>query len=386
MKETRAFPEGFLWGASTASYQVEGGIERCNWAAAAHRGLVPPCGRACDHYHRFEEDFDIAKDLGHNAHRFSIEWTRIEPEEGKFDEKELEHYRAVVKALRARGLEPMVTLWHWTEPLWFAESGGFLRRDSAALFARYCERVVRALGSDVTFWITINEPQVITSNSYLRGKWPPFVKNPITYMRMLNALMRAHRAAYRAIKKTAISARVGIATHNIDFDPAPSFWHRRAARILDRFWNHRFLQKTRGTHDFIGLNHYFHHSLGKTPPKDVRRSDMGWEIHPESLYRLVRDLRPYGLPIYITESGLADAKDIHRGAYITEYLAAVHRAIAEGADVRGYFHWSLMDNYEWSEGFWPRFGLVAIDYATLTRSVRPSARILETIARANALQ
>lgn len=385
MPDARRFPEGFLWGASTASYQVEGGIENCNWAEAARRGLVPPCGRACDHYNRFAEDFAIAKELGHNAHRFSIEWARIEPEEGKFDEKEIEHYRRVVAELRACGIEPMITLWHWTEPLWFTKSGGFLRRDSAAVFARYCERVVQLIGKDVTFWITINEPQVVTSNSYLRGKWPPFVKSPLTYLRMLRALSRAHVAAYRAIKKVNATARVGIATHNIDFDPADSFWYRRAARMLDWFWNHRFLLKTSGTHDFIGLNHYFHHPLGKMPPKEAPRSDMGWEIHPESLYRLTRDLKIYNLPIYITESGLADANDVYRGAYITEYLAAVHRAIAEGADVRGYFHWSLMDNYEWSEGFWPRFGLVAIDYATLTRSIRPSARVLERIARANAL-
>lgn len=385
MNDARRFPDGFLWGASTASYQVEGGIDQCNWAEAARHGRVPPCGRACDHYHRFAEDFAIAKELGHNAHRFSIEWARIEPEEGTFDEKEIDHYRQVVAALRAQGIEPMVTLWHWTEPLWFTHSGGFLRRDSAKVFARYCERMAVALGGDVTFWITINEPQVITSNAYLRGKWPPFIKNPFTYLRMLRALMRAHTAAYRAIKHVNANAQVGIATHNIDFDPANTFWHRRAARILDQFWNHRFLTKTAGTHDFIGLNHYFHHPIGKAVPPEAPRSDMGWEIHPTSLYRLVTDLRRYHLPIYITESGLADAKDIHRSAYITDYLASVHQAIREGADVRGYFHWSLMDNYEWSEGFWPRFGLVAIDYATLTRSIRPSARVLASIARENAL-
>lgn len=383
--EVRSFPEGFLWGASTASFQVEGGISNNDWAEAARQGKAPLCGRACDHYSRFESDFDIAKDLGHNAHRFSIEWSRIEPEEGKFDEKEIEHYRAVLRALKARGLTPFVTLWHFTQPMWFSERGGFLHAGAAQVFARYCSFVVDRLGSEAEFWMTINEPQVFAGDGYLKGKFPPFARNLISYLRVLSALMKAHVAAYRAIKATNSNVQVGIATHNIDFDPAENVLARYLAGFLDWFWNHRFLLKTKGCHDFIGLNHYFHHPIGKRAVKDAPRSDMGWEIHPESLYRLSVGLVRYNVPIYITESGLADSKDVHRASYITGYVGAVHRAITDGADVRGYLHWSLLDNYEWAEGFWPRFGLVAIDYATLTRTVRASARVFETIARANAL-
>lgn len=381
----RLFPKGFLWGASTASYQVEGGIENNDWAEAAREGRVPPCGRACDHYNRFEQDFDLAVNLGHNAHRFSIEWARIEPHEGVFDEKEIEHYRQVLRALKARGLEPIVTLHHWTEPLWFTHSGGFLRKDSAAIFARYCARVVRALGGDARLWITLNEPEVITSNAYLRGKWPPFKKSPIVYLRMLRALMDAHSAAYAAMKEVRGTIRIGIATHQIDFDPAHNPFHRGVARFLTWFWNHRFIERTIGAHDFIGLNHYFHHPLGKRVRKDAPRSDMQWEVHPQSLYRVIMGLRSYKLPIYITENGLADEKDVLRERYILGHVGAVHDAIRDGADVRGYLHWSLMDNYEWAEGFWPRFGLIAIDYNTLTRSIRPSARVYEDICRKNAL-
>src|SRR3990167_1120515 len=172
----REFPEGFYWGAATASYQVEGGIENCDWAQAAREGKVPPCGRAADHYHRYEADFDIAESLGHNCHRISVEWARIEPEEGKFDEKEIEHYLAVIAALRARHIKPFVTLWHFTLPLWFSESGGWERKDAPEIFARYCGYVARKLGNDCRHFATINEPNVFVSQGWLAGDWPPFVK------------------------------------------------------------------------------------------------------------------------------------------------------------------------------------------------------------------
>jgi len=167
------FPEGFYWGAATASYQVEGFNENNDWAKAAKEGRVPPAGRLADHYHRYEEDFDIAKDLGHNAHRFSIEWGRIEPQEGVFDQEEIEHYRKVLKALHKRKITPFVTLWHFTLPLWFSESGGFERKDAPEVFARYCAFVAKELGDQCDHFSTMNEPNVFGSNGYLRGSWPP---------------------------------------------------------------------------------------------------------------------------------------------------------------------------------------------------------------------
>ncbi len=384
-KEEKTFPDGFLWGAATASYQVEGGIENTDWAEAARQGEVHACGRACDHYNRYEADFDLAKSLGHTAHRFSIEWARIEPFEGKFDQQEIEHYRQVLGALKARGIVPFVTLWHFTQPLWFSTSGGFLRNDSAEIFARYCTFVVEHLGGEADFWMTINEPEVWASNGYLRPKWPPFLCNPLLYMRVTKNLEKAHKAAYRAIKEVLPAALVGIAKHNMYFDASKNIFCKPMAWFLDRWWNHSFLHKTRGHHDFIGLNHYFHKPLGWKVSNDAVRSDMGWELHPESLYQCIMGLKRYNVPIYITENGLADADDSRRAAFVKGYVTHVLNAIKDGADVCGYLYWSLLDNYEWAEGFSQRFGLVEVNYETLERRVRPSAKVYETIIRTNTL-
>ncbi|MDA8597168.1 family 1 glycosylhydrolase, partial [Candidatus Pacebacteria bacterium] len=220
------FPNNFYWGAATASYQVEGGNYDCDWAEAAAEGKVPVAGKLADHYHLYEKDFDLAKELGHNAHRFSIEWARIEPEEGVFDEAEFEHYREVLRSLRARNLEPFVTLWHFTLPLWFSETGGFQRKDAPAVFARYTAKVVEAMGDLCTHYATINEPNVYATHGYLYGAWPPFKRARIlwkkigkedgtsektgakarfghffTYFAVAQSLVKAHKAAYQAIKE-----------------------------------------------------------------------------------------------------------------------------------------------------------------------------------------
>ena len=212
------FPKGFLWGAASASYQVEGGIENNDWAQAAREGKVPVCGKATDHYNRYEADFDIAKSLGHNAHRLSIEWSRIEPEESRFNEDEIEHYRKVLRSLRSRGLEPFVTLWHFTLPLWFSNKGGFQNPNAPEIFARYCEYVISKLGNEANFWMTINEPLVWASIGYVAGKWPPFKKNIFSFHFVTNKLINAHKLAYHKIKKINPNLSVGIAKHNIFFD------------------------------------------------------------------------------------------------------------------------------------------------------------------------
>lgn len=382
--DSRKFPDGFLWGAATASYQVEGGIENNDWAQAAREGKVPPCGRACDHYNRFEADFDLAKELGHNAHRLSIEWARIEPEEGKFDEREIEHYAQVLQALRARGIVPFVTLWHFTQPLWFAHRGGFLHSKSTEVFARYCRFVAERLGHEGIFYMTINEPQIMFLDGQVKGKFPPFNRSLFSGLRAMRGMARAHKAAYAAIHAVHPDAQVGLATHNNYFDFGRNFLAAPLAWFLSWWWNRRFLNVVRGAYDFIGLNHYFHTTIG-WHPGSVPRSDMGWEIHPESLYRCLMELRRYKVPVYITENGLADADDSRRAEYIAGYTEKVLNAIKDGADVRGYLHWSLMDNYEWAEGFTKRFGLIEINYETLARTVRPSARLFAKIASENTL-
>lgn len=396
MQKEMKFPEGFLWGASAASYQVEGGIENTDWAKAAREGRVPPCGRACDHYNRYEADFDLAKELGHNAHRFSLEWARIEPEEGKFNETEIEHYRKVIQALKARGLKPYTTLWHFTLPLWFSESGGFERADSPQIFARYAQYVAENLGNDLEGISTMNEPNVFGSNGWLRGSWPPFKRFALTdavsitnsgrsyeskaqkgvrplflYLRVMKNLAKAHNASYDAIKTVAPTMEVSVVKHVIYFHANWNPLNKLKAWIANYCWTHIFMKRTYQKCDSIGLNYYFHKKFGDTA--HYEKTDMDWDIYPEGILGSLHLLWRYKRALFVSEAGIADEKDIHRAAYIEKQVEAVWAAIQDGIDVRGHMYWSLLDNYEWALGFEKRFGLIAINYDTLERTIRPSA-------------
>lgn len=412
MNNLLKFPGGFLWGTSTSAHQVEGGNVN-DWSEWEHANSVRLAaeaarrhakastripdyilnnypnplleenyvsGRATDHYNRYEEDFDIAKSLGHNAHRFSIEWSRIEPEEGEFNQSEIEHYRNIIKAFKIRGLEPFISLWHWTVPIWFAKKGGFEKRENIKYFVRFCERIISEFKNDVKFWIVLNEPEIYTGHSYLKGVWPPQKKNFFSYLKVFKNLICAHKAAFLAIKQADAQAQVGIAKNNIYFEG----W---LAPIADWWWNFYFLNRIKNHQDFIGLNHYFHNRInyGFNKNENKKISDLGWELYPEAIYYVLKDLKKYNKPIYVTENGLADAKDEKRTWFIFETLKNVHRAITEGVNVNGYFHWSLLDNFEWDKGFWPRFGLVEIDYKTLERKIRPSAQEYAKICKNNEL-
>ncbi len=304
------FPKNFYWGSATSAHQVEGNNHN-DWSewekenaerlakAAKNKAwpdyiLNPPAGgpnplqeenyisgRACDHYNRFQEDFDIAKQLGHNAHRFSIEWSRIEPEEGKFDEKEIEHYRQVILALKERGIEPFVTLWHWTLPIWFCDKGGWLNKDAPKYFERYANKISRPL-QNVRFWITLNEPEIYASNSYLKGIWPPQKRSLIFCSRVIRNLIKAHKQAYKIIKEIQLNAEIGIAKNNIYFEGWQLFF-------IDWLWNKYFLNQIKNHQDFIGLNYYFHRRFPKNENKII--SDMGWEIYPEGIYHVLKDFK-----------------------------------------------------------------------------------------------
>lgn len=410
------FPEGFLWGAATAAHQVEGNTqndwsewekqnavrlaqesEACfrwnpHWKRFEKEATNPQnyiSGNSCDHYRRFEEDFDLAQSLHHNAHRFSLEWSRIEPEKGVFDEKEIEHYRAVLKSLKARGMKPFVTLLHFTLPLWLAEEGGVLSREFPELFARYTKKIAASLGSEIEYWVTINEPDVYAAGAYLKGIWPPMKKNYWSFYTALKQQVTAHQKAYRVLKEIHPDTKIGIAKHNVWFEATGnSLWNRFLKKLADAVWNNWFLKKIENEQDFIGLNHYHHHRISGWYQKNENKvqTDFGWEFYPESLYFVVSDLKKYGRPIYITENGLADAEDTLRPRFILEALRALHRAIQDGTDVRGYFYWSLLDNFEWDKGFWLRFGLVEIDRESLERRIRPSAKIYAEIIQKNALE
>lgn len=410
------FPDGFLWGAATSSHQVEGGTKN-NWSewekenaerlASEAKNKWQPwqqeqfpemfekenyiSGKACDHYNRYEEDFDIAKNLGHNAHRFSIEWSRIEPEEGKFDEKEIEHYRKVLIALRERGIEPVVTLWHWTHPLWVEEFGGPTNPRFAECFARYSKVMAEKFGDLVKFWMTINEPMSVIPNCYLIGIWPPQIKNPFVALRVYRNLASAHNRAYNVLHEINKDAQVGFANIVAYFEPhnKKSLLDILIVKIAEYFSNRKFLNMTKGHNDFLALQYYFHYKLsffgGKKNDNNLV-NDLGWEIYQKGLYYLLKWMGGYKLPIYITENGLADASDKKRSHLINEGLSWVHKAIDEGVDVRGYFYWSLLDNFEWDKGFWPRFGLVEVDFKTQKRMVRPSALEYAKICKSNELE
>ena len=407
--QQKKFPKGFYWGAATASYQVEGGIINTDWAKAAAEGRVPVAGRACDHFNRYEEDFDIAKSLGHNAHRFSVEWARIEPKEGVFNEDAMAHYRKVLESLHARGLRPYITLWHFTLPLWFSESGGFERKDSPEIFARYCAYVTSKLGDLCTDFATMNEPNVFGSNGWLRGSWPPFkrfsltdmvsitnsgrtyeseatksVASPFIYLRVMKHLALAHNRAFDEIKKTTPHCEVSVVKHIIYFHANNNPLNIILAWFANYFWTFLFMNRVYKKCDSIGLNYYFHKKFGDTATYE--KTDMDWDIYPEGIEFALMMLTRYKKPLYVSESGIADAKDIHRADYITRQVQAMWRAIQRGADVRGHMYWSLLDNYEWALGFEKRFGLVEIDYTTLKRNVRPSAHVYEKICRENAVE
>ncbi|MBI2439185.1 MAG: glycoside hydrolase family 1 protein [Candidatus Moranbacteria bacterium] len=412
------FPKDFLWGAATSSHQVEGHT-RNDWSEwekknavrlakeaykkfghLPHWERIQPeaenpknylSGAACDHYKKFREDFDLAQSLHHNAHRFSIEWSRIEPEEGKFNQEAIDHYHEVLTTLHERGLEPFVTLWHWTLPLWLAEKGGVHSQEFPKYFERYAKHIVSQYKNEVRFWITLNEPTSVIGASYVNGNWPPQEKSLWRAYRVFHILARAHNRAFHAIHKIDSNAEVGLANILQSFVPyqKTSWLDKLSVSIAHFFTNEYMLRLTRGHHDFLTVQYYFHNRLKfirRDHNKDHSESDLGWEVYPEGIFHILRWLNSFHLPLYITENGLADALDTKRESFIKEHLRFIHQAIEMGIDVRGYFYWSLLDNFEWDKGFWPRFGLIEIDYVTQKRTVRPSALAYGKIAETHTLE
>lgn len=393
------FPKSFLWGAATSSHQVEGNMNNdwSEWEISEERkryhemkGNNPTqfiSGLACDSFSKQADDLDCLRQLGVNAYRFSIEWSRVEPRRGEFDEAVLERYRMFIKNLRAQGIEPFVTLWHWPVPLWVRDQGGWKSAKTADLFDSFVAKVVETLGSEVKFWVTLNEPQVYTSNSFFVGVWPPQEKNLWTCVRVMKHLVRAHKLAYATIKNANADHQVGIASHNIHFSAKqPWIVNQLIAKVCVYFWNDWFLKQIRHHQDYIGLNYYFHRSFdlrfGKSG-KHRLTSDLGWELHPDGIRSVLLGLKQFKKPVYILEHGLADKNDQHRMWYIRESLAAVRKAMDAGVDVRGYFHWSLLDNFEWAEGFTARFGLFEVDFRTCERKPRASVAAYREIIKSS---
>ena len=391
------FPKNFFWGTATSSHQIEGNNTNNDWWEAEQKGLLPhKSGKACDSYIRYEEDFDLAKSMNNNAQRFSIEWSRIEPEKGKFNQQEIEHYKKVLQALRVRGLDPFVTLYHFTNPVWFAKLGGWTSKKAPEYFERYVKYVAERLRGEVKYWITINEPMIVSSGGYIKGNWPPFKeRNSMGCFRVLSNMAKAHKRAYETLHWSELShpVQVGIAQSVNYFEPKSTGPKRSLDYLrvlLSRYFkNEFFLNKIIKYQDFIGLNYYNSYKIsffkGKIK-RGIERSDFGWEIYPEGIYHVVKEIyRKYKKPIYITENGISDADDDQRPEFIKSHLKWLYKAIQEGSDVRGYFYWSLLDNFEWAEGFTQRFGLVEVDFNTFERKIRPSGKLYGEICKNNGL-
>lgn len=376
------FPDKFLWGSATSAYQVEGGIENSDWSGA---------GKACDHYARFQEDFDLLQKLNQNSHRFSIEWSRIEPEQGIFSEKEIEHYKKVLEGLKSRGIKAMVTLHHFTLPSWLSKVRGFSNKKSVFYFTRFSEKLFSEYQDLVDYWVTINEPLVFSSKGYIEGAWPPKKKNIFLFFEALTNQIQSHQIVYKNFHKKKNDVQVGIAKNNIYFEPLNKNFNldQVSAFFAKKFWNEYFLNHIQDQSDFIGLNYYFHNRIQfpwKIKNENKVVSDIGWEVYPEGIYRVLKDLKKYNLPVYITENGIADKKDGLREDFIKDHLYWIQRAIKDKIDVRGYFHWSLIDNFEWEKGFGPKFGLIEVDEKTFERRIRQSAFSYAKICKDNSLE
>ncbi|KAJ1623180.1 glycoside hydrolase superfamily, partial [Pavlovales sp. CCMP2436] len=430
------FPAGFLWGTASAAHQVEGGCTNNNWArweetADAKSGLPRPrAANACEHWTRYREDIALMKQLGMTSYRFSIEWSKIEPSPGVYDAEALAHYHEVLDALHEAGIEPMLTLFHFTIPKWFEELGGFEVESNSGYFVAFAQRVFSEYSSKCKLWCTINEPEhPFSGPNYVQGLYSVKCKLWCTITEpedvnlaaiVMRNLLEAHILVYHALKQSpgGQQAQVGIVKDVFQFEPynALSPLDIAAAAIVDNVMNESILRFLRTGHfffwmpgqvrlsrtntrapssyDFIGLNYYSHYhvrvklptataahpfELVHLPREEALMTDLPYPLFPEGFYHALVRVGKLGKPVYVTESGIADARDDRRAQHLRRYLYAMSCAIADGVDVRGYYHWTLMDNFEWAEGWNAKFGLYACDPKTQERVMRPSAKVYQDV-------
>ena len=413
------FPKGFLWGTATAAHQVEGNNTNNNWWKWEQEGhTVHKSGLACDWWGgRWKEDLDRAAESGQNAHRLSVEWSRIQPAPDRWDEAALEHYRAILRGLRDRNMTAMVTLHHFTDPLWLSEIGGWETGTVVPLFEKFVRKTVEALKEYCTLWCTINEPNVYALEGYVDGKFPPGQSNVVRPFRVEANLLRGHAAAYRAIHAVQPEARVGFAHHHRPMKPRYSWFPLdvlerniqfnainmafpsgiRSGVMRTPLGNTR-IPEAKGTQDFFGLNYYSQDTVAfdllrpselfgrRYYPKgsDIAEGGMNANL-PEGLFNSIKWALQFNVPILITENGIEDAKDSLRPRYMAGHIHQLWRAVNYNWPVRGYFWWTLVDNFEWERGWTQRFGLWELDVETQARRKRPSADLYAAICKENGL-
>jgi beta-glucosidase len=419
---TYTFPRGFLWGTATAAHQVEGNNRNNTWyrweQTPGHIIDAQRSGDACGWWDgHWKEDFQRAHETGQNAHRLSVEWSRIQPAPDRWDDEALDRYFEMIRWLVNHGMTPMVTLHHFSDPLWLADMGGWENPDTPALFARFVRRVVQRLYEHVTLWVTINEPNVYVMSGWVSGDFPPGKHNLGLAIKVMTNLVRGHAAAYRVLHEMQPSAQVGIATNYRSLVPAHAWspLDRIPARILDRIFNRAFndalrngkldvvvkkirIPEAAGTQDFIGLNYYTRDLVTfdlrlpgelfgrRSFPPGAPLSPTGFIANvPEGMWDGLKWAHSYDLPILVTENGVEDDTDALRPRYLVEHLHQVWRAANFNWRVRGYFHWSLVDNFEWERGWTQRFGLWGLDVESGKRIRRKSVDLFEAICKANAL-
>ena len=419
------FPEGFLWGTATAAHQVEGGNTNSDWWEWELRPGSPcrePSGAAIDQYNRYADDVALLNKLGFNTYRFSVEWARIEPAEGVFDQTQLDHYVDVVGAVRNSNLVPMVTLNHFTLPAWVARKGGWLSDATPILFERYVRRVVEALGDSVDWYCPINEPGALAFGGYMGALgFPPGTRGVANWKCAARRLVQGHRLARAAIKELRPSAKVGLANSMQEWESNAG--GRAIVTYARRMSEDVFLEAARED-DFIGVQTYTRTRIemprpigwlaaaalavgpierllvsrlvdrqtGTDPTFDsrdgIRRTQMGYEYRPEAVAATVRRVAEVlpGKPIVVTEHGVATADDLERIEFIRGGLKALHEVLGEGIPLLGYVHWSAFDNFEWALGYAMEFGLIAVDRTTQERTPKPSAGFLGRVAKTNRLE
>ncbi len=368
----------FLWGAAISAHQTEGRNRKSDWydferSVLAQKGL-DVSGTGVDHWNRYEEDIALLKKAGLNAFRFSIEWAKIEPTEGSYNEIAIRHYTHVLEELKRQGITPCVTLWHFTLPAWAAKKGGMLNADVRNRFLAYVHTCIGHYANLADMWITMNEPMVYMMEGYRWGNWPPQIRSRRKATRVIRTLRKLHAQAYKVLKKGG-AKHVGIAKHIIIFQPtkSASMFHRIQARMKHRVWNRSFFSRNAAFHDFIGINYYMTAEIGPKPTKG-EKDDMEWPSNPQGLADALREVSRYKKPIYVTENGIATADDKRRVAYIQSHVDALLKEAKQGIDVRGYFYWSLLDNFEWAESYTKQFGLIAVNRSTMERLPKPSLK------------
>lgn len=398
------FPPSFLWGAAISSYQTEGANYNSDWCAFEKEKKIQEAALAANHYKLFLQDFKLAKELNLGAVRLSFEWARISPNPDVYLEEEIGHYKEVIQTLKALGLKPFVTLHHFTNPVWFSESCGFESSKNIDFFLKYLKKIVEEFKDDINNWLIFNEPLVYVYNGYICGRWPPGVKSIGTARKVLRNITSAYIDGYKEIKsiyrESDTDSYVSLVNHIRKFSPCPNFnfgQNSVSSYIKDKLSNFdiiNYLTK-KSCLDYLALNYYckeyvkFKGLVGAECVHQFhkeRKNYLGWYIYPKGLYELLKRLKKYNLPVYVMENGTAEAEDYLYKEYLVSHLKCVAEAISEGVDIKGYFWWSLIDNFEWDYGFGPKFGLIDINYNTFERRIKPFAYTYAKICKENKIE